>query len=100
MATSVGRSALARRRIAVTGGAGFIGSHAVDALVGAGADILIVDDLSTGKTQNLAGHASSVELHICDIRSREARDVTLAFRPHVVVHLAAQASVPMRYVIR
>lgn len=43
----------------VTGGAGFIGSHIVDALVAAGDDVLVIDDCSAGTTENLAGHLAS-----------------------------------------
>ena len=43
----------------VTGGAGFIGSHVVDALVAAGDDVLVIDDCSAGTTENLAGHLAS-----------------------------------------
>ena len=52
-------------RAMVTGGAGFIGSHLVDALVARGDEVHIVDDLSTGSRENVA---SDAELHEVDIR--------------------------------
>src|ERR671922_125440 len=55
-------------RAVVTGGAGFIGSNLVDALVARGDEVVVVDDLSTGKRDNLNGGARLVEL---DIRSLE-----------------------------
>ena len=48
-------------RALVTGGAGFIGSHLVDALVERGDSVLVLDDLSTGKTENLNGSATFAE---------------------------------------
>jgi UDP-glucose 4-epimerase len=79
----------------VTGGAGFIGSHVVDALVNEGADVLVVDDLSGGTGFHLDGAlgrgAKLVEL---DIRDGAAVDeVFRSFRPEVVFHLAAQIDV-------
>lgn len=48
----------------VTGGAGFIGSHLTEALVNAGHEVVVVDDLSTGHPRNLAGVADSPALHV------------------------------------
>jgi UDP-glucose 4-epimerase len=78
-------------RAIVTGGAGFIGSHVVDALVARGDDVLVLDDLSTGKKENVDPRA---RLLVLDIRDR--RDVDEAFaehRPEACFHLAAQADV-------
>jgi UDP-glucose 4-epimerase len=76
-------------RAVVTGGAGFIGSNLVDALVARGDDVTVVDDLSTGKRENVNGAARLVE---ADIRSA---DLAGAFGgAEVVFHLAAQADVP------
>ena len=50
------------RRALVTGGAGFIGSHLVDALIEAGEQVVVLDDLSTGSRSNLAAHAASEQL--------------------------------------
>jgi len=78
----------------VTGGAGFIGSHVVDALAERGDEVTIVDDLSTGKRENLTGPGAAANLVEADIRdSREMRDLIDRVRPHVVFHLAAQIDV-------
>ena len=78
-------------RAIVTGGAGFIGSHVVDALAARGDEVLVVDDLSTGDRGNLASEAAFEQLDICD-QSR-LREVVGEFRPSLICHLAAQASV-------
>lgn len=77
-------------KILVTGGAGFIGSHVVDRCIAAGHDVVIVDDLSTGRRE-LAHPAA--RLVVRDIRSPELADVFEAERPQAVVHVAAQAEV-------
>src|SRR5687768_4372846 len=75
----------------VTGGAGFIGSHVADALVERGDDVTIVDDLSTGRRENLTGPAAAANLVEADIRdARAMRDLVDRVRPSVVFHLAAQ----------
>ncbi|HEY7294879.1 MAG TPA: NAD-dependent epimerase/dehydratase family protein [Dehalococcoidia bacterium] len=81
-------------RIVVTGGAGFIGSHAVDRLAAAGHALLVLDDLSTGSLDNLRQAGAGVDfarVDVCDQMSL-ARAVA-SFRPHAVLHLAAIASV-------
>jgi UDP-glucose 4-epimerase len=78
-------------RILVTGGAGFIGSHVVDALLGAGHTVSVVDNLTTGNPAWLAG--KRVTLHAMDLRSARLADVFDTERPEAVAHLAAQASV-------
>jgi UDP-glucose 4-epimerase len=78
-------------RAVVTGGAGFIGSNLVDALVARGDEVVVVDDLSTGKRENVNSEARLVEL---DIRSPELADAFADARPEVCFHLAAQADVP------
>jgi UDP-glucose 4-epimerase len=79
------------RRAAVTGGAGFIGSHVVDALLARGYEVLVVDDLSTGRRENVPDKAVFAEL---DIRQPDAlRPAFQDFGPNAVCHLAAQASV-------
>jgi UDP-glucose 4-epimerase len=82
-------------RALVTGGSGFIGSHLVDELLDRGDEVAVVDDLSTGKRENLAGAlARGAELHEVDIRDAPAlRDVVAARRPDIVFHLAAQMDV-------
>ncbi len=78
-------------KIFLTGGAGFIGSHLADALVGAGHEVVIVDDLSTGKRSQVPAGA---EFHELDIRSAEAAALLAGGSFDVLAHLAAQASVP------
>jgi UDP-glucose 4-epimerase len=77
-------------RIVVTGGAGFIGSHVVDRLVGDGHEVAVVDDLSTGRRANVNAAA---RLHVVDLRAPELGRIVDATRPAAVVHLAAQAAV-------
>ena len=78
-------------RLLVTGGAGLIGSHVAEAALAAGHEVTIVDDLSTGRRENVPDGAV---LHEIDIRDGDAvRKVVAETRPHVVSHQAAQASV-------
>lgn len=79
-----------RNRAVVTGGAGFVGSHIVDALVERDWDVLVIDDLSTGHAANLA---PAVDLACHDICTGAASEALAAFRPHAVLHVAAQPSV-------
>jgi UDP-glucose 4-epimerase len=79
----------------VTGGAGFIGSNLVDALLARGDSVTVVDDLSTGRRENLDGALSAgatlVEL---DIREREkVAELAREVRPETIFHLAAQIDV-------
>jgi len=79
-------------RILVTGGAGFVGSNVVDALVARGDDITVLDDLSTGDRANLS--ASRAELIVDDISDREATLRALrGLRFEAVVHLASKTKV-------
>jgi UDP-glucose 4-epimerase len=78
-------------KILVTGGAGFIGSHIVDAILAAGHSAAVLDDLSSGSRDNLP---AGVPLHVADIADAEAvEQVFAAERPEAVCHQAAQMSV-------
>lgn len=77
-------------RVLVTGGAGFIGSNLVYALLSGGHEIAVIDDLSTGSIENVDPRASFRTLDILD---DALESVVAEFRPDAVVHLAAQASV-------
>ena len=78
-------------KILVTGGAGFIGSNVVDGYIAAGHEVLILDNLYTGKRSNVNPQARFYEL---DIRSPEAAEVVLQEQPDILNHHAAQMSVP------
>jgi UDP-glucose 4-epimerase len=82
-------------RALVTGGAGFIGSHLVDALLDGGDEVTVVDDLSTGRRANLdSALARGAGLAEVDIRDGDrVASVLSAERPDIVFHLAAQIDV-------
>ena len=77
--------------ILITGGAGFIGSHLADALLAAGHDVTIIDNLSTGTKEFLPPKARFIE---ADIRSRDALSFMASHPFDVVYHEAAQTMVP------
>ncbi|MFF0489765.1 NAD-dependent epimerase/dehydratase family protein [Nocardia sp. NPDC004068] len=92
------RNRLSGARIVVTGGAGFIGSEVTASLLRAGVDVKVVDDLSTGR-MSLLGSAfrfglTDRDVRVVDVRSSECADLIVRWRPDVVVHMAAQASLP------
>jgi UDP-glucose 4-epimerase len=76
--------------ICVTGGAGFIGSHVADALLAEGHRVVILDDLSSGRKENVPAGA---ELEVLDVRSQQAAELLIAAEIEVVVHHAAQMDV-------
>ncbi len=77
-------------RILVTGGAGFIGSHVAEAYVGAGHEVAVIDDLSSGHRENVPQGARFEQL---DIRSEAAAELVGDLAPEVINHHAAQMNV-------
>ncbi len=80
--------------VLVTGGAGFIGSHTVDALLENGAKVRILDNLSTGSLENIPMHHNSLEFVHGDTRDNTCLAACMKGITHVL-HLAAQVSVPI-----
>ncbi|GIX04237.1 MAG: UDP-glucose 4-epimerase [Planctomycetaceae bacterium] len=78
-------------RVLITGGAGFIGSHIVDACLQAGYQPAVIDDLSSGSRENLPSDIPFYQTDICDAEAVER--ICGAFRPDVICHQAAQMSV-------
>jgi UDP-glucose 4-epimerase len=78
------------RRILITGGAGFIGSHVAEAVLAAGHDVAIVDNLSTGRREFVPAAARFFPY---DIKAKETFGLILEWRPQVLMHHAAQMSV-------
>ncbi|MFH1732198.1 MAG: NAD-dependent epimerase/dehydratase family protein [Planctomycetota bacterium] len=78
------------KKAIVTGGAGFIGSHICDALIERGIEVAVIDNLSSGKKQNLAPDAAFYEV---DIRDESVRDIFAKEKPNCLFHLAAQMDV-------
>ncbi len=78
------------RKILITGGAGFIGSTIADTFLAAGWDVAVIDDLSSGKRENVPPAA---RLYPCDVRSAAAAEVVEKERPDVLCHHAAQLDV-------
>jgi UDP-glucose 4-epimerase len=76
--------------LCVTGGAGFIGSHVADALLAQGHRVIIIDDLSSGRRENVPAGA---ELAVLDVRSREAAALLVDRGVEILVHHAAQMDV-------
>ena len=79
-----------RKRILVTGGAGFIGSHLADAFLQQGHEVAVVDNLSTGRREHVPAAA---QFYPFDIKSPETFDLICRWQPQVLVHHAAQMSV-------
>ena len=77
-------------KILVTGGAGFIGSHVVDLFVSQGYEVVVVDNLSTGRVTNLNPAA---KFYQTDIRSPEVAEIVARERPDFISHHAAQIDV-------
>jgi len=81
---------VAGKKAIVTGGAGFIGSHICDALIERGIAVAVIDNLSSGKKQNLAPAATFYEV---DVRDESIRDIFAKETPDFLFHLAAQMDV-------
>jgi len=77
-------------KVIVTGGAGFIGSHLVDRLIKKGHKVIVVDNLSTGKKENLNKKAKLYKIDIC---SPKIAEIFKKEKPEVVFHYAAQIDV-------
>lgn len=83
------------RRVLVTGGAGFLGSHLVERLAGLGAAVTVVDNLRTGDLENLAAVRDRIDVVAADVRDREAVEMVVGeLAPAALFHLAANPSVP------
>lgn len=78
-------------KILVTGGAGFIGSNIVDALIWNGHEVAIIDNLSTGKEESINPKANFFHVDITDFEALES--VFQSFKPEIVFHVAAQIDV-------
>jgi UDP-glucose 4-epimerase len=83
-------------KILITGGAGFIGSHTADFLSAIGHEVVILDNFSTGKEENI-NHLvkrKSLEVEICDITNYKKLDkIFNIYRPEGIIHLAAQSAI-------
>ena len=79
-----------KQTVLVTGGAGFIGSHVVDTLLEADYEVAVVDDLSTGKIENIPSRAAFYQL---DIRKERLKEIFQVVNPDYVSHQAARANV-------
>ena len=77
-------------KVMVTGGAGFIGSHIVNRLIALGHDVVILDNLSTGKKAFIHPEASFYQM---DIRDRRLGEIVKVERPDTVIHQAAHQGV-------
>jgi len=86
-------------RVLVTGGAGFIGSHAVEQLAIDGHEVTVFDNLSSGSRENLRLEQGSIRLVCGDVRDRDVcMNLVSETRPEAIAHLAAVASVPQSIV--
>lgn len=77
-------------KILVTGGAGFIGSHLVDRLIKGGHDVVVIDNLSTGKKENLNSKAKFYKI---DIRDPKISQIFKKEKPKIIFHYAARSDV-------
>ena len=88
---------LGRMKALVTGGAGFIGSTLVDRLLNEGHDVVVIDNLASGKLANLEGakaaHGDRLTVHELDIRDAKTSEIVAGSGADIVYHLAAQLDV-------
>ena len=83
-------------KVLITGGAGFIGSHLVDALINRGDEVFIIDDLSTGSVENIEHHQSNPRFHyFFDTILNRFLLAELIDRADIVFHLAAAVGVKL-----
>jgi UDP-glucose 4-epimerase len=93
---------LKNKKVLVTGGAGFIGSHTVDALINKGAKVVVVDNLSTGRKENLNpeyfqrknGASPRAKFYKLNIKSPKIEEIIKKEKPEIVYHFAFFVSVP------
>ena len=84
------------QRVLITGGAGFIGSHLAEALVAEGKEVFVIDDLSTGSLDNLAGLRDHARFHFVQASIRESQELTgFVDKVDFVYHLAAAVGVEL-----
>lgn len=79
------------KKVLVTGGCGFIGSHVVDKLIEKRYEVVVVDNLTTGKLENI--NINRVKFYNCDITTKEFEEVVSDSKPDFIIHQAAQVSV-------
>jgi len=84
-------SSLDGKKVLVTGGAGFIGSHTVDALIKNGADVIVVDNLSSGKEENVNPEAELYNINIADPKFEKILEKE---KPRIIYHFAFYVFVP------
>lgn len=82
------------KTILITGGAGFIGSNLANELAGQGNKVIVVDDLSSGKKENLH---KKIKFYKTDVRSKKIKDIFIKEKPQIVFHLAARPLVQDAY---
>ncbi|MET0339355.1 MAG: NAD-dependent epimerase/dehydratase family protein [Polyangiales bacterium] len=78
-------------RVLVTGGAGFIGSHVADAALEQGHEVLVLDDLSSGRRENVPAKAAFAQVDLRD--EKKVHETVSSFRPDAISHQGAQTSV-------
>lgn len=79
------------KKILVTGGAGFIGSHTVDALIKEGANVVVIDNLSTGRRENISTKAKFYEINLAN---SALEDIFKKEKPEIIYHFAFNVLVP------